>query len=243
MRGVLALIATSLLGVDMSAQSFKSLPATADPGSLVSIGIEMPQVLQTGISGTIEASFVPSEPGPFPAVSFSNNRSSAPFSVAAGQRSATFPDSPGREAATIRVPTVSGRINLNILIGSTNTASGAIDVPYISPVLTSARLELAAGNRIDVVVEGYSTPRDLVSAQYYFEGKRGVSLDGTSFETELGTLSSAWFKSEDSFRFWGAFRIRQRFSVVGSRDDIAEVRVLVSNSAGVSTFAVVKVAE
>jgi hypothetical protein len=86
----------------------------------------------------------------------------------------------------------------------------------------------------NVVITGYSTPRDLSSAQITFAPTSGTNLGTTQLTVPLTEAATQWFQGSTGQANGSAFRLTLPFTVQNGSNAVASVTVTLSNSVGAS---------
>ena len=90
-----------------------------------------------------------------------------------------------------------------------------------------------------VAVTGYSTPRDMTSAQFNFTPTTGTTLAASSATVQLGNAFTQWYGTTASNAFGSQFTFTIPFTVsstgVISGAPISAITVSLTNSKGTST--------
>jgi hypothetical protein len=109
-------------------------------------------------------------------------------------------------------------------------------VPRIAPVITSLNLENATSGGFDIVIAGYSTPRDMTTVTVTFSPTPGKTIDEPSTITmAIADLFRNYYSSPASMNGGSTFTgLRLPVQVEGAQDAIASVSVVLSNSIGAS---------
>lgn len=144
----------------------------------------------------------------------------------------------------VQPDTVAGLIHVElaaVYAGETNLATAPypfteLTVPRIAPVITSLAIERDTGSSFDIVISGYSTPRDMTTVSVTFTAKAGKTIDEPSTVTvQLADLFRTYYNSAASRAGGSAFTgLRLPVSVSGATDAIGSISVVLTNSAGSS---------
>jgi hypothetical protein len=86
-----------------------------------------------------------------------------------------------------------------------------------------------------VVVDGFSTPREVTQASFSFTPAPGKTLQNATLTIpNVGDAFTNWYQSPDSLQEGSQFRLTVPFTVQGNADDVASVSVTLTNSVGTS---------
>jgi len=86
----------------------------------------------------------------------------------------------------------------------------------------------------EVVVEGFSTPREITEAVFRFTPASGSNLTTTELRISLSTLSGNWYRNATSAQSGSLFMYVQVFVVQGNINAIGSISVSLRNSQGES---------
>ncbi|HEX4007376.1 MAG TPA: FG-GAP-like repeat-containing protein [Acidobacteriaceae bacterium] len=236
---------TTTAGVDFNVVSPNlqvklSGPATANPGEQPTLDFVLSQAYPVDLQGTFTLTVQPTKSGgPVdPAVQFSTGGDALDFTIAAN---------------TTKTPTVqlqTGTVAAKITITLTLTANGVdvtpaslepvvIDVPAAAPTITSVTLT-RDGDMLTVDVQGYSSTRDMVSANFDFTPAAGATLDDPNVAVDASNFTQAfstWYADGTSVQYGSAFTYIQTFQLSNSALNIKSVKVTLINSIGKSNAA------
>jgi hypothetical protein len=156
--------------------------------------------------------------------------------MAANATQAVFPVS----SLALQYGTVAGTITLRATFreGSADvTPSPApvklIRLPRSAPVIRSVRTERTSSG-FDVILTGFSPPRQVTQAVFRFTPAAGVNLQTTEISLPMTTLSDQWFQGQESRQYGSQFTLRQAFTVQGNLQAVSAVSVTLVNSSGSS---------
>ncbi|MBL8209525.1 MAG: putative Ig domain-containing protein [Bryobacterales bacterium] len=180
-------------------------PATAGPR--VSAELAAPYQLPVEADLVIEVEPETGQPSPEvnradPRLRFSTGQRVLPVTIAAGQRVA----SPA--AQIVNTGTVASKVTVKVTnvraagIPFGKEASAVARVPRLAPVLTNVCYIPGTGG-FDVEVTGYSTTRELVSAD--------LTFGQNTYFVRLTDASQEFFSTEDAARNGGTFRVRANY--------------------------------
>jgi hypothetical protein len=91
----------------------------------------------------------------------------------------------------------------------------------------------------NLVIVGYSTPRDMTSAAVTFTPAPGVTLAGSSVTVSLSQVFTTWYASAPSAQFGSAFSLQIPFTMPAGANPLLSLSVVLSNSQGNSSAATV----
>lgn len=245
-------VGTALFNLAGSAAALPELPAyrfegpsgTVAPMTQTSVGLTLQTAYPVTLRGTLTMVVDSTGFGADPAVQFSTGGRVVSFTIPAGQTQAVFPN--GTTRIRFQTGTAAGRI----ILTPSFVADGGIDrtpptpaqleltVPEQAPVVLAARLE-ASLTSLNVVVTGYTTPRNLTKLEVTVRRKNGRA---DAFAFDVSSASALWFGSAGSLSYGGLFTATAPFTILGSANDrtklleeLEGVTVKVSNSSGTGT--------
>lgn len=231
-------------GVSVTTQSINvTVPAAAvtlSAAAMISAGQQASVTLTVSpfpvaLTAKVTLTFTPAPPNTVgdPAILFSNNNASASFDIPANSTAAIppFPFNAGSTAGRITV-------SLQLTDGAVDVtppsfAPVSIIIPAEPPVFSRAALT-RNGHNLQIVLHGFSTPRDVTQAQFHFTAVRGKSLKTPDVTVPLTAAFQAWYQSAASSTSGTTVTYTQPFSINGDAADIASVTIILSNSQGPS---------
>jgi hypothetical protein len=215
-------------------------PDTLEPAQQPGVRLSLASGYPVAITGQLTLTFEPDavHPRDDPAVVFSNGTRTASFSIAANATQAALP-----AGFAIQTGTVAGTITLR----ATFQAGGRDITPTPAPVKVSRLLRAAPVIRsvqvertsagFDVVIKGFSSPRQVTQASFRFTPAAGANLQTTELTVPLTALADQWFLGQESAQYGSQFTLRQPFTVQGDSRAISAVSVTLANSVGASPAA------
>lgn len=217
--------------------SVTGLTDTVNPAQQPTFDVQLSATYSLPISGTITLAFTPDavNPADDPAIQFSTGGRTLSFAIAAGQTHA-FPTSP----SSLQTGTVAGRIDLTARFsagGQDITPSPApvrsIQIARSAPGITSVQVVMTSGG-FNVLVTGYSTPRQVTQAMFGFTAAAGKNLQTTQVPVSVDSAFTTWYSGASSSQYGSTFVYTQPFLVQGDVSAIASVSVTLTNSVGTS---------
>ena len=212
-------------------------PSSGSPLQPTSITLQLSAPALLPISGVVQLSFAVNAFGETdnPQVAFDGGGRTASFTIAAGQSSFTLPN--------IQQGTVAGTIHVEI-VALTQGTDASLPVPHPFTDLVIARQapvidvtfsnETASG--FDVVIAGYSTPRDMKSVTVTFTAAQGANLGGSptvSFTIDISALFTQYYSSAASQLVGSLFQnFHIPIAIGGDKTAIGSVSVTMANSVG-----------
>jgi hypothetical protein len=220
--------------------------STSVPTQQLNVGIQLASPTPTALQGTLQLGFTPSVAGlPAgyidPALQFAAGGTTLNFTVPAGATTVS-PITGG----TIQQGTVAGNLTVTLtsltsagvsVLPPTPVAATATILP-LPPVITANSVHITnlTATGFDVVLTGYSTPRDMTSATFTFTATTGTQFSGAAtFTVPLSAAYSAWYGSAQSQSFGSMFQLQVPFTLSGSAGVLQSVSVTLTNSIGTST--------
>ena len=217
------------------------LPATASPATQPVLGITIPSAYPLAITGTVTLTFAPDAPSPDDGqeVVFTTGGRTASFTVAANSTQVAFSSS---TAPAVQVGTVSGTITLTLKLtaaGVDITPSPApstkVTIAKSAPFIKSATVTRTSSG-FNLVVVGYATSREMVSATVGFTAAAGVTLASSSATVSLASVFAPFYQTADP-PYGSQFSLTMPFTFSGSTVPLTSVSVVLTNAVGSSTSA------
>jgi hypothetical protein len=206
-------------------------PAGQQPTLNLAFLQEYPRPLQVTLTLAVKPA---TAGGPVdPAVQFSTGGSTFAFTLPAN--STTVP------AIQLQTGTIASTITVTLTVESDSqdlTPTGlqpvVIDVPASAPVITSVVLA-RNGTSLTVTIQGYSSTRDMTSADFTFTPASGDSISDPQLTVDLATSFSGWYGESTSTQYGSAFTYKQNFTLSNDASTIGSISVKLTNSAGSSS--------
>jgi hypothetical protein len=212
------------------------LPATATPATQPALGIGIPSAYPLDITGTVTLTFAPDTPSPDGGeVVFTTGGRTVSFTVPANTTQAVFSGAtPG-----VQTGTVSGTITLTLKLtaaGIDITPSPApstkMTIAKSAPFIKSATVTGVTSSGFNLVVVGYATSREMVSATVGFTAANGVTLASSTATVSLATVFTNWYQSTASAQYGSNFLLTIPFTFSGSTVPLTSVSVQLTNAQG-----------
>jgi len=220
----------------LPAVSYTQLGSTAPAGQQPRFGIHLAQPYPAPLTGTVALGFAADRFGDDPAIQFANGSRSMPFSIPAGQQDADF----GSVIAALQTGTVAGTITLTASVSVNQqdvTPSPApthtIRIAAAAPVISKLELNKVSGG-FELIVTGYSTPRQMTSAVVKLTAASGSALASGEFTIDLTNPFSSYYSGAASAPYGSQFRLVIPFYVPQGLNGIASASVTLSNPVGTS---------
>ena len=157
------------------------------------------------------------------------------ITIPAGSVSTQVPVQPDIVAGLIRIELASMFAGEQNLVAAPYPAT-EITVPRMAPVITSLAIERDTGSSFDIVIGGYSTPRDMTTVAVTFSARPGKTIDEPSTITvQLADLFRTYYNSAASLAGGSSFSgLRLPVSIDGVQDAVGSISVVLTNGAGSS---------
>ncbi|MBL8174749.1 MAG: putative Ig domain-containing protein [Bryobacterales bacterium] len=202
-------------------------PAVAGPRFSVELGQNYPLAVEGVVNLSVVADTGVPTPGanrPDPLVKLANGQLSAPFRIEAGSRSASFQINSTGTVASVITATADKLTVAGIETG--RQASGQTRLGRSIPVITNV-CYAPTSEGFDVEVAGYSTTRELTSAE--------LTFGANTFQVNLTEAAGEYFGSDDSVRTGGTFRFRAPYRVSqATTAGLAQGNAVIRNTVGAS---------
>ncbi len=220
------------------ALSVTGLTDTVSPAQQPTVDVQLSSPYSLAITGTITLTFAADavNPSDDPSIQFSTGGRTLGFTIPAGQTSASWPSS-----HNIQTGTVAGTITLtpNFSAGGQNITptpapSRSVTIARAVPKINSVQVVKTSGG-FNVLVTGYSTPRQVTQAAFSFTATSGGNLQTTQLTVLSDSAFTTWYTGTSSAAFGSSFLYTQPFTVTGDLSAISSVSVTLSNAVGSST--------
>ncbi len=218
------------------------LPATATPATQPALGISVPNAYPLAITGQVTLTFAPDSPSPDDGqeVVFTTGGRTVSFTVPANTTQVAFSGAtPG-----VQVGTVSGTITLTLKLtaaGIDITPSPApstkLTIAKSAPVIKTATVTRTSAG-FNLVVVGYATSREMVSANVTFTAATGVTLSSSSATVSLASVFASFYQNPDP-PYGSQFSLTMPFTIANATSTVplTSVSVQLTNAQGSSTTA------
>jgi len=190
------------------------------------------------ILGQITLTFTPDAviPSDDPAVQFSSGGRRVNFTIPANSTQADF----GVPAVAVQTGTVAGTITLTVTLQAggrdvtpTPPPTRIIRIERSAPVITGMRVNRITSG-FEVLLSGYSTPRQITQATFRLTPAAGSNLQTTELTLDVSGLFTRWYQDPASSQFGGLFTFAQSFTIQGDLNAISSVSVTLTNAQGTS---------
>jgi hypothetical protein len=222
--------------------SITGLPATASPATQPALGITIPSAYPLAITGTVTLTFAPDAPSPDgQEVVFTTGGRTVSFTVPANTTQVVFSGA----TPAVQTGTVSGTITLTLKL----TAAGidvtpssvtpiTLKIAKAAPVIVSGGVTVTpTTGGFNIVVVGYATSREMLSATVTFTAASGVTLSSSSATISLASVFTTWYSSSASVAYGSNFSLTMPFTIANgtSTNSLTSVSVVLTNAVGSST--------
>ncbi|MBA3973118.1 MAG: hypothetical protein C0504_02735 [Candidatus Solibacter sp.] len=215
------------------------LGATASPAQQPAFGIRLNQAYPVTLNGVATLAFTPDRFGDDPAVLFSNGSRTMAFTIPAGRQTADF----GSILAALQTGTVAGNITLTVALlvdGRDVTPAPAprhtIRIMPVAPVISKLEINRVSGG-FELVVTGYSTPRQMTQAAVKLTPASGSAIATSEFTLPLESAFNGYYGGSASAPYGSQFRLVIPFFVPQGVSGLGSASVTLSNSVGSSNTA------
>ena len=213
--------------------TISGLPGTSAAAQQYTLRLETDSVYPAPINGQAILSFSPDTGPADRTIQFSTGGTTATFDIPTGSTSASAP-------LAIQTGTVSGTITISLRL-----EAGGIDItPSPAPTITSQVARAApvirsvqfnrTGNTINVVVNGFSTAREVTQARFGFTAASGQTLapSAASITIDANSLFGNWFLDPANSQFGSVFTFTQPFTIQGDATAVIPATVTLTNRIG-----------
>jgi uncharacterized repeat protein (TIGR01451 family) len=199
--------------------------------------LQLASSLPLALTGTANISFTANAFGitDNPQVYFNGGSRQASFTLKPGETSIFLPSiQEGTVAGTIHIEIV-GLMEGGVSVLPDSHPFSDLTIPRVAPVITNLTFANETPDGFDILISGYSTPRDMKNVTLTFGAAQGGSLTGqVSFTIDLTTTFSQYYNTPASQLVGSLFQLHVPVSVSGDKAVIGTVGTALSNSAGTS---------
>jgi hypothetical protein len=211
--------------------SFQGPSGGSQPAQQAAIGLSLASPYPLGVQGTLKLTFVSNVFTDDPAIQFASGGRSVNFTIPANGATAMF--NGGATTVALQTGTTAG----NIVITPSFAVQSGFDLTPASPdpltlaiarsapQLLSASISAQTATSFTIVLNGYSTPRNIRQFDIQISPKQGQNFSTTHLAIDVSSTSSAWFQSATSQGFGGSFLVAIPFSLAkgNSGDDLVHL--------------------
>ena len=225
---------------------FQAPTNSAQPTQQPAIGLTLAAPYAVAIDGTLKLTFISSVFTDDPSIQFATGGRTVNFTIPANSTQAMFNGIPsislqtGTTAGSIVItPSFTMRSGFDLTPASPDALT--LPIPRTAPQLLSATLTSQTATSFTLVLNGYSTTREMRQLDVQFTPKQGESFSTTKITFDVTTPSASWYQSAASQGAGGSFLAAIPFVLASgsSTDDLVHrlqsLTVTATNNAGVST--------
>ena len=220
------------------AMRITGLEATTEPAKQPQFSLTLDSGFPLELTGRFSLSFAPdaSSAAADPAIKFlASGNTNLTFRIPANSRQVEFQNNntafqTGTTAGviTVRLSSLqSGGTDLSPL----PSVSQATRVNRSAPVIRSARLVRRSG-AMDLILIGYSTPRDMTKANLSFTAASGKTLQTTSLTADVNGQFGDWYRGATSAGYGTEFTLTIQLAIAGDTTAVGSVVATLENSQG-----------
>ena len=226
--------------------TFNSVPAMTDPARQPTLQLLLGEPYPLDISGTLILDFTDSaeNPGNDETIKFSRNGlREILFSIPANRTRAEFEGEGSRTTVRYSTGTVAGTISLEIpnleVLNNDLTPnpvpSTSTTIQRLPPVIRTMTVENVSDAGFDVVVVGYSTPREMEALRFRFTARDESTVINIENDTfQVGDLFDAWYQDPASEEVGSQFTLTIPFQIGGGVSLLEGIFVTAINGEGES---------
>jgi hypothetical protein len=233
---VLSLRGIGLTPTALPSFSFTGNTNAAGPLLQPSLGLTLASGYPIDLTGTLTITFTPTSFVDDPTIQFAQGGRTVKFTIPANTTDALFGQS---KQVQFQTGTVSGTITI-----TPSFATGGVDLTPASPPVQTVVIApavpqlqtLTVGARtaasFELLVTGYSTPRDLSQMVLQFTAASGRQIQGNVLTVNVSTPFSTWYQSAASNLSGSQFTVSLMIQVNGDPSAVANASVTATNSKG-----------
>ena len=211
--------------------------ATPSPATQPALGIAMPSAYPLAITGTVTLTFAPDSPSPDgQEVVFTTGGRPVGFTVPANTTQVVFSGA----TPAVQTGTVSGTITLTLKLTAagidvtpSSVAPTTLKIAKAAPVIKTATVSRTSTG-FNLVVVGYATSREMVSATVTFTAASGVTLASSSATVSLSSVFTTWYADPTSAAYGSNFSLTMPFTLTNgtSTAPLTSVSVQLTSAQG-----------
>jgi hypothetical protein len=240
----------TLLGVGQAppplpAVTITNVASVLAPLQQPSAGVQFAAVYPYAVRGVLTLSFLSASFVDDPSIEFATGSRTINFTIPANTTQAVFTQASGASLGTLaafQTGTVAGSVSLTVsglTVGQvdltpSSAPSQSFQIPASVPQLTSVLVQSFANNQIVLLINGYSTPRNLSQLSFQFTGASGADLQTTSLNLNVSGAFSSWYTSTASDVFGSQFSVTVTATITGNPAAVQSIAVTATNSKGTS---------
>jgi hypothetical protein len=225
----------------MSTAAFNSLPATVQARQQPVVSLSIPQPYPLDLTGKLTLSFASDSFSDDPSIQFATGGRTVNFAIPAGTTDAVFGSSKqvqfqaGTVAGVISVAASFAVASVDVTPNPAPTAQMTIAAapPQISNVTVGTR----TATSFELLITGYSTPRQVSQVSLQFTAAAGANLQTTNLSINTDAPFSTWFQSQTGIGFGSQFTASVIVNVSGDANAVQSVAVTANNAKGNSNTA------
>ena len=227
---------TITVGVPLApAVTITGLPVTASPATQPALGITIPSAYPLAITGTVTLTFAPDAPSPDgQEVVFTTGGRTVGFTVPANTTQVAFSGA----TPAVQTGTVSGTITLTLKLTAAGidvtpspAPSTSLKIAKAAPVIKTATVTRTSTG-FNLVVVGYATSREMVSAAVTFTAAAGVTLASSQATVSLSSVFTTWYADPTSAAYGSNFSLTMPFTFSSSTAPLTSVSVQLTSAQG-----------
>jgi hypothetical protein len=220
----------------LSSAAFSSLPSSIQARQQPAVGLSIPQTYPLDLTGKLTLTFASDSFADDPAIQFASGGRTVNFTIPAGTTDAIFGSS---KQVQFQAGTVAGVINVaaSFAVASVDLTpnpapAASMTVAAAPPQISNVQAGARTANSFEVLITGYSTPRQVSQIKLQFTGAAGSNLQTSNLAVNTDGPFSTWFQSTTGIGFGSQFTASVIVNVTGDVNAVQSVAVTASNSKG-----------
>ncbi len=233
---VLSLRGIGLAPAALPSYSFTGNAGAAGPMMQPALGLSLASGYPIDITGSLTITFTPTSFVDDPTIQFAQGGRTVQFIIPANTTDAMFGQS---KQVQFQTGTVSGTITItpSFAIGEVDLtpASPPVQTVVIAPAapqLQTLRIGTRTASSFELLITGYSTPRDLSQLVLGFTAAAGRQIQGNLLTVNVSTPFATWYQSASSTLSGSQFTVSLTILVSGDASAVASASVTATNSRG-----------
>jgi hypothetical protein len=227
----------------LTGAAFNSLPATIQARQQPAVSLAIAAAYPIDLTGKLTLTFASDSFADDPSVQFASGGRTVNFTIPAGTTDAIFGSS---KQVQFQAGTVAGVVSVaaSFAVASVDLTPNPAPVAKMTvaaapPQISNVQVGTRTANSFELLITGYSTPRQVSQIDLNFTPAAGANLQTTSLSVNSDAPFSTWFQSQTGIGFGSQFTASVIVNVNGDVNAVQSVGVTASNSKGSSSAATV----
>jgi hypothetical protein len=220
----------------MTGAAFNNLPASVQARQQPAVALGIPQPYPLDLTGKLTLTFASDSFADDPSIQFASGGRTVNFTIPAGTTDAVFGSA---KQVQFQAGTVAGVISVTASFAvasvdvTPNPAPAAkMTVAAAPPQISNVTVGARTANTFELLVTGYSTPRQVSQINLQFTPAAGANLQTANLFVNTDGPFSTWFQSQTGIGFGSQFTASVIVNVNGDVNAVQAVAVTANNAKG-----------